>query len=51
MPWITSGRAVGNSLFSAGYNNQFQLVTGFSGVAIVASVFLIKRKPVTATTG
>ena len=34
--------------FAVGYNKQFQVLTGFSGAALLASLFLINRHPVTA---
>ncbi|RYO92117.1 hypothetical protein DL764_008178 [Monosporascus ibericus] len=33
--------------FAVGYRKQFQLLTGFSGAAFLASLFLISRHPVT----
>ncbi len=33
--------------FAEGYRRQFQLLTGFSGAALLAALFLISRHPVT----
>ncbi|RYP27387.1 hypothetical protein DL767_007706 [Monosporascus sp. MG133] len=33
--------------FAVGYRKQFQLLTGFSGAAFLASLFLISRHPIT----
>jgi hypothetical protein len=32
--------------FAVGYNKQFQLLTAFSGAALLASLFLISRHPI-----
>jgi hypothetical protein len=33
--------------FAEGYRRQFQILTGFSGAALLAALFLISRHPVT----
>lgn len=33
--------------FATGYKRQFQILTGFSGLALLAALFLFSRNPVT----
>lgn len=33
--------------FALGYNREFQILTGFSGAALIAALFLISRHPAT----